>query len=504
MKRLPGPIAKGGLLWLLPAAFCLAVVLPRGASSKVDPRDARPLPWRSEDGLLLYLDAASFPADSGAGRTELYLRIPGDELVFPDSTASDSTDGAAQIRTTLRVRNGRGKTVTAETRTIRVPPSERDSKGFSLGHVVLLTTRLEPGWHELRLEVEDLRSQKRGLAYLGRQAHQKGRVEGVFRVPNRGPGDLVLSELEPAWSIRSARPQSRFARGDAEVVPNPTRSYGLYQPTVRAYYETGRAAGTGTLPVRARVLDLAGRPLLEAEPDSVAGSGASWGQVAFDVSTLPAGAYDLEVDAGDAPRAVKRLMRFNVAWRTETWRGDPRERLDEAHFLIDDEEKEEAFSFLSPGEQEAFLDRYWARLDPTPTTAQNEERDRFYERVSYANDHFGTAGFEKGLFSDRGRIYVRYGEPDEIRREVMPTQGLRVEDIARDVASREGVQAAEGLRGRGGGGDMRSFEIWTYDRLLHPREELKQGSGPRRPMRRVFVFVDEEGYGYYVLRYSNE
>jgi hypothetical protein len=106
--------------------------------------------------------------------------------------------------------------------------------------------------------------------------------------------------------------------------------------------------------------------------------------------------------------------------------------------------------------------------------------------------------------SDRGRTYIRYGEPDEVRREVMPTNGLQVDDIAKSVAATDGFDQAVPLKGRGPGADMRSFEIWTYDLLVNPNSDAMKNMGPRRPLRRIFVFVDEEGYGNYVLRYTND
>jgi len=172
--------------------------------------------------------------------------------------------------------------------------------------------------------------------------------------------------------------------------------------------------------------------------------------------------------------------------------------------LLDDEEKEDDFARLTVGEQEAYLDHYWAERDPTPGTAVNEERERFHQRVDYANRNFGTAGIEKGMDSDRGRTYIRYGEPDEIRREVMPTNGLQVDDIAKAVAETDGFGEAVPLKSNGAGADMRSFEIWTYDLLVHPSGDAVRDLGPRHPVKRVFVFVDEEGYGNYVLRYTND
>lgn len=489
------------------AALALAALaaVAAGAAAKLDPDDARRLPWLSQGGLVFYLDAASFPGDSGgAGRTEFYVRIPGSELAYRDTAAADSAPGTAEVHYALRVKDARGRVVHEEARAARIPARATSAEGFSLGHVLLLSAALAPGWHAARVTLEDLRTQRPGLAYVGRDIHNEGKAEGVFFVPPVGGGPVAVSELEPAASIRAAGPASLFTRGAAEVLPNASRAYGLYQPTLRAYYEVVLPPGGAALPVTASVRDAAGRVVLEAEPDSLVGAGPLWGQVAFDVSTLAAGAYDLGLTFGTGAAAVMRSLRVSVAWRPETWRGDPRQLRDEIGFLLDDPDLEERFALLTPGEQEAYLDRYWAARDPDPGTADNEPRRTFEERVAHANAHFGTAGMVKGMLSDRGRIYIRYGEPDEIRREVMPTQGLQVEDIARSVASEEGYNSAVRLRGRGGGGDMRSFEIWYYDRLLHPDTEQREGSGPRRPMKQTFVFVDEEGYGDYVLRYFNE
>ncbi len=57
---------------------------------------------------------------------------------------------------------------------------------------------------------------------------------------------------------------------------------------------------------------------------------------------------------------------------------------------------------------------FWTRRDPTPGTEENEAMEEFYERVEYANEHFG--GIKEGWRSDRGRIYITYGQPDEIER----------------------------------------------------------------------------------------
>ena len=76
---------------------------------------------------------------------------------------------------------------------------------------------------------------------------------------------------------------------------------------------------------------------------------------------MPAGGYDLELKVwqeGDAAPLVRRA-RFSVAWRVESWLRNPRDVEDEAHFLLEADD-EEAFAALSPGEQERFLEDFWA------------------------------------------------------------------------------------------------------------------------------------------------
>jgi GWxTD domain len=50
----------------------------------------------------------------------------------------------------------------------------------------------------------------------------------------------------------------------------------------------------------------------------------------------------------------------------------------------------------------------------TNGTPENEFKDEHYRRIAYANLHFPTATGKAGWKTDRGRIYIRFGPPDEI------------------------------------------------------------------------------------------
>ncbi len=81
-------------------------------------------------------------------------------------------------------------------------------------------------------------------------------------------------------------------------------------------------------------------------------------------------------------------------------------------YIITDEERQ-AFKQLSNDEErDNFIEAFWQRRDPTPDTEENEYKEEHYQRIAYANEHF-AAGVP-GWKTDRGRIYIVFGKPDEI------------------------------------------------------------------------------------------
>jgi len=66
-----------------------------------------------------------------------------------------------------------------------------------------------------------------------------------------------------------------------------------------------------------------------------------------------------------------------------------------------------------PGEKMKLWKEFWKKHDPTPGTPENELEEEFVERVTYANEHFSIGRF-LGSLTDRGRVYIKLGPPDEI------------------------------------------------------------------------------------------
>ncbi len=101
--------------------------------------------------------------------------------------------------------------------------------------------------------------------------------------------------------------------------------------------------------------------------------------------------------------------------------------------------------------QEEAIEEFWRKRDPDPETLENSEREEFYRRVKYANEHFASGRYRYGWESDMGKIYIIYGEPDYIERHDYNVNGM-------------------------------PYQIWIYNRL-----------------NKRFIFVDRTGFGDYEL-----
>lgn len=137
---------------------------------------------------------------------------------------------------------------------------------------------------------------------------------------------------------------------------------------------------------------------------------------------------------------------------------------DVAYIITDDERR--AFKKLeNDDERERFIEEFWRRRDPDPDTDENEFREEYYERIAYANEHYASG--IPGWKTDRGRIYITWGKPDEV--ESHPSGG---------TYNRESYEG-------GGSTTTYPFEKWFYRYLPGV------GSGVE------IEFVDPTGSGEY-------
>ena len=199
------------------------------------------------------------------------------------------------------------------------------------------------------------------------------------------------------------------------------------QQTQLSYYLELYPGRAESLSVTARVLDKTGAQVIAAQPQQVAvgaAGGLTYGII--DLAGLPEGAYRLEVRAvGDS--AMARTATFTMAGLetaatvagagelgTEDLFTEKTEAgLDSLYaplvYLMSSQESGE-YSGLTVDAKRRWLRAFWERNGRNTAFEQ-----QYYARVNEANTRFreGGAAGSAGWRSDRGRIFILYGPPDE-------------------------------------------------------------------------------------------
>lgn len=82
-------------------------------------------------------------------------------------------------------------------------------------------------------------------------------------------------------------------------------------------------------------------------------------------------------------------------------------------YIITQEERDVFLKLQTDAERDRFIEEFWRRRDRDSTPSINEFKEEHYRRIQYANEHF-TAGIP-GWKTDRGRVYIKFGPPDDIQ-----------------------------------------------------------------------------------------
>jgi GWxTD domain-containing protein len=141
-------------------------------------------------------------------------------------------------------------------------------------------------------------------------------------------------------------------------------------------------------------------------------------------------------DQGQDPSEKQRNVKVELKKAYKDW-------LDkDVAYIITDEERKAFKKLETDDERERFIEEFWRRRDPDPDTDENEFREEYYERIAYANEHYASG--IPGWKTDRGRIYITWGKPDEV--ESHPSGG---------TYNRESYEG-------GGSTSTYPFERWFY------------------------------------------
>ena len=136
-------------------------------------------------------------------------------------------------------------------------------------------------------------------------------------------------------------------------------------------------------------------------------------------------------------------------------------------YIISPEERNAFLQLDTNEEREQFIEQFWLRRSSNPDLPDNDFKEEHYRRIAYANEHYASG--IPGWKTDRGRMYIMWGPPDEI--DSHPTGG------AYDRPMEEG----------GGSTTTYPWETWRWRYLEGIGENI------------ILEFVDPSGSGEYHL-----
>jgi GWxTD domain-containing protein len=122
-------------------------------------------------------------------------------------------------------------------------------------------------------------------------------------------------------------------------------------------------------------------------------------------------------DKGDKQKSAKQMAKEKARKDKELYKElNPQYRkwLDEDVVYIISSEERSAFLHLQTNEErEQFIEAFWQRRNPDPDSPENTFKEEHYRRIAYANEHYASG--IPGWKTDRGRIYIMWGPPDEVQ-----------------------------------------------------------------------------------------
>ncbi len=401
------------------------------------------LPSQSEGEVSFTLDAARFRLGEGRTYLELYYEVPFEELTYVESG-----DGMkASFRAIIEARDAGGEGGVDTVDRVSYVSSLEEARSRDLSALDQYEVYpLKPGGYDLTLRITDLNSGRVG------EVRKEISIEDW-------PDRLTLSDIQLAIAVEQDTVGGSFVKRGLRVTPNPARQFGNSRSLLYSYGEIYNLEGE-QYEVKYSVLDRKGSLVKTLPSRKFSTPGPIALEVgAINVIALPAGEYSLKVEVNDGVGSTFSEASFTVAEPVL-----PREKLiateqaREVYTLINYVATQEELRFynsLSDSGKEQYLVAFWKRRDPNPATPENEALEEFARRIMTADSEYGSQ-LQEGRQTDRGRVYIKYGVPDEVER--------RPAELAYEP-----------------------YESWLY-----------YGGGGKQ-----FVFVDHSGYGNYELVYSS-
>ncbi len=373
-------------------------------------------PFKSRGALEFWVDGASFSSDSGRAWQEIYWSLRADDFTAMDTLGRKM----ARFRTEILLKDRLGNRALSEGWNSLSPmPTEQMMKQKDMVMLDQIEARsLKPGSYHLTMTITDLAGGKQGL------------VDTTFAVP--GYEKLSISNIELSSGIAVDSSHSRFRKGSLTIKPWPSRAF---DDELYYYYEIYNLAATAdTLNKRYLRVSISSidspfvRILTNRNISLITGRFSDHGS--YRISDIIKGDYILKIQLIDTTGIIiTTSSQFSVVHhllgnlfsddkinrKIEAMMHEGGNYYDQIEYLASARQYATFMKLNDSGKRE-YLRRFWESLDQNKNTEENETLIEHRRRYQVADDKYSEkiAKGIKGCETDRGRIYIKYGQPDEI------------------------------------------------------------------------------------------
>lgn len=384
-------------------------------------------PARQSDDAVMVRAVRFYRAESNITQVKAFVQIPLNLL----QPTEEREGGILSYQVSIQVKDSTGLTLEHDAWPQQHVAADLREPGAFTVNVAEFPVR--PGKYRVDVTLRD--------SVAGREYTAGTNVIGFGQSPDAS--DLVLSPRMRPIQGDSMDP-TEFKSGQflvtsvARLRLTPLKSTAFY--LLEVYHEQ---ADSGSM--RVAISDSSGGVVVQTPPNPIktaAGGGVLRGQL--NLEGLPAGDYTLKVSVAMADgRTFDRSARFTMAnlQRTVTQqaiRSELSRITDSGYFAAMSEEQldnaEEPLQLIASGRdlraykgatltgKRRFMTEFWQKRDPDPSTERNEARERFYGAIQFADSNFRELGQSTipGWKTDRGRIFTKYGLPDDSLHRVQP------------------------------------------------------------------------------------
>ncbi len=341
--------------------------------------------------IKMDLDHVIYRTDSAATRLiEFYYSIPYDELVYV--RRGDTL--LAEYRTTLRLRSlDRPDSVIDRKDNQFVIRSFAYAWTHNLHVLDKISFLLPAGRYEYDFTVA-----------CSTKTATLSRTIGIESDTSR----FCLSDILLALNIVPDTTSSKFTKNQLQVIPNPSANYEVKNRFLYGYIEVYASSGTADYAITYYVFGTRGdtvKVMERQEPKISTSQTHVW---AMNIATLKPGDYTIAIkvrDLSGGDEAVSRkpfhvLKEGKRIYQPAAVAGGKYYR--DIKYLVSEKEYKRFLSY-SPEGQGSYLAAFWKKHD----------YDEFERRIDYVDERYTVAN-RKGSQTDRGRIYIKYGPPEEI------------------------------------------------------------------------------------------